>query len=151
MDKRDSRTESLGDRVRRLRRERNWTQDRLATEAKLSKSFISEVESGTSQPRGPVLVRIATALGASLDYLMTGREASPAKSAAPVEIPPELVALAERLHLPFSHVALLLEFRNSVEARRRDQAPRKLTEDEWQQFYQNVRPYLEKELGPKSQ
>jgi len=151
MDKRDSRTESLGDRVRRLRRERNWTQDRLATEAKLSKSFISEVESSTSQPRVPVLVRIATALGASLDYLMTGREASGAKSAAPVEIPPELVALAERLHLPFSHVALLLEFRNSVEARRRDQAPRKLTEDEWQQFYQNVRPYLEKELGPKSQ
>ena len=151
MDKRDSRTESLGDRVRRLRRERNWTQDRLATEAKLSKSFISEVESGTSQPRGPVLVRIATALGASLDYLMTGRKASPAKSAAPVEIPPELVALAERLHLPFSHVALLLEFRNSVEARRRDQAPRKLTEDEWQQFYQNVRPYLAKELGPKSE
>lgn len=151
MANRESRNEDLGERVRRLRRQRNWTQDQLATEAKLSKSFISEVESGTSQPRGPVLVRIATALGASLDYLMTGREPAPPKSSGPVQVPSELAAVAERLHLPFSHVALLLEFRNSVEARRSDQPPRNLTETEWEDFYQNVRPYLEKELGSKSQ
>ena len=78
MEKRESQTESLGERVRRIRRERNWTQDKLAAEATVSKSFISEVESGTSQPRGPLLVRLAMALGASLDYLMTGREPSPA-------------------------------------------------------------------------
>lgn len=151
MANRESRAENLGDRVRRLRRQRNWTQDQLATEAKLSKSFISEVESGTSQPRGPVLVRIATALGASLDFLMTGREPAPPKPAGPVQVPLELAAVAERLHLPFSHVTLLLEFRNSVEARRSDQAPRNLTEAEWEDFYQKVRPYLEKELGSKSQ
>jgi transcriptional regulator with XRE-family HTH domain len=151
MEKRESQTESLGERVRRIRRERNWTQDKLAAEATVSKSFISEVESGTSQPRGPLLVRLAMALGASLDYLMTGREPSPSRPSTPVEIPRELAMVAERQHLPFSHVALLLEFRDSLEARRRDQPPQTLSESDWEEFYKDVRPQIEKVLGPTPQ
>lgn len=140
--------ESLGDRVRRLRRERSWTQDQLAAAAGVSKSFVSEVESGASQPRGPVLVRIATALKSSLDYLLTGRE-RPAPSPPAVEVPTELASFARRCGLPFQHVELLLEFHNSIEGMRRDQPPLQLTEREWEEFYESVRPLVDRGLRGK--
>ncbi len=140
--------ESLGDRVRRLRRERGWTQDQLAAVAKVSKSFISEVETGESQPRGPLLVRIATALRASLDYLMTGKE-RPAPLPPTLDVPIELASLARRRGIVFSHVELLLEFHNSIEGMRRDLPPRRLTEQEWEEFYDQVRPVIEKSARGK--
>jgi transcriptional regulator with XRE-family HTH domain len=138
-------SDSLGDRVRHLRRQRGWTQDQLATEAKVSKSFISEVETSESQPRGPVLVRIATALRASLDYLMTGKERAAALPST-LDVPIELASLARRRGITFSHVELLLEFHNSIEGMRRDQPPLRPTEQEWEEFYNRVQPHIEKAL-----
>lgn len=140
--------EQLGDRVRRLRKSLNWTQDRLAAEAGVSKSFISEVENGASQPRGPVLVKIAAALQASIDYLMTGQEPT-VHAAKPVEIPSELAAFAKRRGIPYPHVELLLDFHNSVVGMRRDQPETRLPENEWEDLYDKVLPYIEKALTPR--
>jgi transcriptional regulator with XRE-family HTH domain len=129
-----------------LRKRLNWTQDQLATTAKVSKSFISEVESGASQPRGPVLVKIAAALRASIDYLMTGREPA-AQAAKPVEIPSELASFAKRRGVPYPHVELLLDFHNSVVGMRRDQPDVRPTEKEWEELYDKVLPYIEKALN----
>lgn len=141
----DKPVETLGERVRRLRQEKRWTQDNLATEAGVSKSFISEIENDASSPRGPVLVRLANALDASLDYLMTGRNPEAAKRTH-VEIPTELASLANRRGFTFQHVSLLLEFYSSIEARRRDEGDRNLTEREWEEFYDAVAPHIERML-----
>ncbi len=61
----------LGKRVYDLRVGRRWTQEQLCIAADLSKSFLSEIENG-AQARGPVLVRLANALGVTIDYLLTG-------------------------------------------------------------------------------
>src|SRR5882724_11500296 len=97
-EKNDS-SEGLGDRIRRLRLARDWKQEDLADAADVSKSLISEAENG-AQPRGPHLVRIAAALGASLDYLLTGREPAPLATRSRLEVPEELAAVAKRLELP---------------------------------------------------
>jgi len=141
-----AKSEQLGDRVRRLRKALDWTQDQLATAAKVSKSFISEVESGASQPRGPVLVKIAAALQASIDYLMTGQE--PAMQVAkPIEIPKELASFAKRRGVPYPHVEILIEFHNSIVGMRRDGPDVRPSEKEWEDLYDNVLPHIDKALS----
>jgi transcriptional regulator with XRE-family HTH domain len=45
----------------------------LAREADVSKGFASAVENGHNQPSGKVLLKLAKALGASVDYLPATR------------------------------------------------------------------------------
>ena len=53
-----------------VRRRRGMTQEALADATSLFKSDISKYERGTSVPTLPRLVRIATALQTSTDYLL---------------------------------------------------------------------------------
>jgi transcriptional regulator with XRE-family HTH domain len=65
----------LGARVRQLRAERNLSQKELAVAARVSRSWLSMVESGdTPSPAADKLDRVATALGTTTAYLITGRE-----------------------------------------------------------------------------
>lgn len=139
----------LGERVRKLRNERGWTQEQLAKQAGLSKSAISEVESEVTQPRGPNLIRLATALGASIDYLLTGLERPPPSPPAVIKVPNELAEVARKLGLPYQHVELLLQFNSQIEAMRRDQPARNLTEHDWRDLYDRVGPLLERASGGK--
>lgn len=138
--------DDLGNRVRQLRKTKGWTQDQLAAAAGVSKSFVSEVETGASQPRGPVLVKIAAALQASIDYLMTGQEPA-AQAAKPVEIPKELASFAKRRGVPYPHVEILLEFHNSVVGMRRDRPDVRPSEKEWEDLYDKVLPHIDKALS----
>ena len=52
----------LGERVKSLRQSMGWTQDKLAQEAKISKSFLSEVENDKANLSGDNLLKIANAL-----------------------------------------------------------------------------------------
>lgn len=65
-------TASLGDRIRQARELRGWRQDHLAELADISASYLSRIESGLREPTGPVLQRLAAALGASTRQLVTG-------------------------------------------------------------------------------
>lgn len=55
--------EVVGLNVQRIRRQRGWSQEELAFEAELHRTYISGVERGVRNPTVVVLGRIAEALG----------------------------------------------------------------------------------------
>jgi transcriptional regulator with XRE-family HTH domain len=86
----------IGGRVRQRRRELGLTQEALAERAKLSKSFVSEVEGGQAAAGGLMYMRLAQALEVSVEWLMTGELAeTPLVRASEVQIPPFVAELAE--------------------------------------------------------
>ena len=54
---------SLGKRIRELRRERGFSQEKLAELASIHENHVRRIEGGTANPSYLVLVRIARALG----------------------------------------------------------------------------------------
>jgi transcriptional regulator with XRE-family HTH domain len=109
-------TPGLGKRIAELRERRGWTQRKLAEEAKITPTFLSEIENGKRNIGSDVLLRIADALHASLDYLASGEEAP--RRAQPLVIPPELALAAEEAGWSLGHTADLLKTRSMVAARR---------------------------------
>src|SRR5207247_10508813 len=98
-------TTGLGDRVRQLRNRKGWTLEQLANEAGVSKGFVSAVENAHNQPSGKVLLNLARALGASVDFIVQGEPGgAPAERTRKVEIPEELAALAEEQKWSFAKV-----------------------------------------------
>jgi transcriptional regulator with XRE-family HTH domain len=64
----------IGGNVRRIRMEKGLTQEKLAEKTELSLTVIQKVETGQSGSRLETLIRIAFALGVSLDILMDMKE-----------------------------------------------------------------------------
>lgn len=64
----------IGGNVRRIRMEKGLTQERLAEKTELSLTVIQKVETGQSGSRLETLIRIALALGVSLDILTDMKE-----------------------------------------------------------------------------
>ncbi len=71
----------IGERIRQRRRELGLTQEALADNADLSKSFISEMESGDTAASGLVYLRVARALDVTVQWLLTGLVPDDAQSA----------------------------------------------------------------------
>ena len=69
-------TESIGERLRRLRTERGLSQRELSTPG-VSYAYISRIEAGARQPSVKALRKIAAKLGVSVEYLETGFELAP--------------------------------------------------------------------------
>lgn len=131
---------TLGRRIADCREHLGWTQRHLAGEAGLSVTFVSEVENDRRTPGGETLLRIANALGASLDYLVKG-VVDPEPSRRPLVIPPELQEAAEERGWSVSDTSDLLKFRAMVVARRSrggelDDPDRALTKQEWQKLFE---------------
>jgi transcriptional regulator with XRE-family HTH domain len=135
--------DSTGARVKYLREARNWTQDRLAQEAGVSKSFISEVEHDRRNPSAEKLLEIATVLGASLDFIMKGEGGTEEGPPAPVTIPRELAEAAEEQRWPYRHVVAVLDAWSSLVARRNADGRPQMTKKGWIEFYEKVRTHLE--------
>ena len=57
---------SLGQRVKHLRADRDWTQKQLAISAGMTQSAVARFETGGTTPTLPVLERLAAALDADL-------------------------------------------------------------------------------------
>jgi len=70
---RDETRESLGERLKRLRLERGFSQRELASPG-VSYAYISRIEAGARQPSVKALRKLAQKLGVSTDYLETGSE-----------------------------------------------------------------------------
>ncbi len=66
------RTETLGDRIRRLRQDRGLSLAKVSG-GDFSRAFLNQVELGRSQPSTRVLRVIAGRLGTEVDYLLEGR------------------------------------------------------------------------------
>src|SRR5438067_11433471 len=71
-------TESLGERLRRLRRERGLSQRDIASPG-VSYAYVSRIEAGARQPSVKALRKLARKLGVSAEYLETGRDVHPAE------------------------------------------------------------------------
>ena len=65
---------SIGQRIFKLRRERNMSQAELAQRAGLKAPAISQYESGQRSPSFESLLKLSSALGIPSDYLLKGEE-----------------------------------------------------------------------------
>src|SRR5258708_27572883 len=122
-----------GERMRELRERRGFTLDELAARSGVSKGFLSEVENAKGNLSAAYLLRVANALGASVDYLLRG-ETHAAPDRQQVVIPPELATVAAELDLSYRDTVRLLDAHNSVVARRSEVAKRALSPEDWGQM-----------------
>lgn len=133
---------SLGQRIADLRERRGWTQRQLAEAADLSPTFLSEIENDRRNVGAAILLRIADALDASLDYLLRGEEEEPPLR-RPVVVPPELSAAAEEQGWSYSQTLGVLQARRVVIARRGgvaiDERPmREWSREQWIEFHRRL-------------
>jgi transcriptional regulator with XRE-family HTH domain len=124
---------TIGDRIKEVREGLGWTQEKLAEKATLSKGFLSDVENNKRDISSTNVLKIANAMGASLEYLLRGKSEHQ-EDKAPVEIPPELSRAAVELGLTYSETLTLLETHRSVIARRSNRSLRTPTVEEWKQL-----------------
>ncbi len=134
---------SLGGRIREIRGAKGMTQERLAARAGISKGFLSEVENDRRNLSSRILLSIATELGATVDYLLTGIT-PPSEAPKSIDIPVELSRVAEELHLTHSETVGLLEAYSSLIARRNPQGSRRYTEADWRELHEAFKPFLNK-------
>lgn len=62
--------EALARNVRRLRKEKEWSQDHLAAEVEIEQNAVSLIENGRANPTLLVIEGLASALGVSLAELL---------------------------------------------------------------------------------
>ncbi len=130
---------TLGRRVADCRERLGWTQKTLAEKAKLSITFVSEIENDRRAPGTEALLSVAEALGASLDYLVKGIVDTPKPRRALV-LPHELAEAAEEGRWSVGVASDLLRFNQMVVARRSrggetDEVGRPLGKDDWRELY----------------
>lgn len=130
---------SIGDRIREIREARTLTQDQLAERSGISKGFLSDVENNKRNPSSEYVLKIANALGASIDYLLRGDEVAQASPRGPVTIPPELADAAVRLDLTYAQTVELLEAHKSVIARRSNKEIKRFESDDWVALHRAIK------------
>ena len=64
-------TKALGRRIRQLRTDRKWSQERLAEEASMHRTYIWGIEQGLRNPSLRHLTQVADALGVPVSALFT--------------------------------------------------------------------------------
>lgn len=128
---------ATGDRIKEIREARGMTQDQLADKARISKGFLSDVENDKRNISSENLLKVANALGASVDYLLRGETRSAKREE--VVIPPELSEAAEELNLSYAETLQLLEAHRSVIARRSSKATKRFTADDWKQLHRAIK------------
>jgi transcriptional regulator with XRE-family HTH domain len=69
MTKKRGTDNALGNRIRRLRQERGWSQAQLAMKLKIHQKQVSGYERDVHAPSTDLLIRVATLFDVSLDYL----------------------------------------------------------------------------------
>jgi transcriptional regulator with XRE-family HTH domain len=72
MPVRDKTLAAFGRNVARLRVEKGFSQDKLAEKADLDRTYLSGIERGVRNPGIKVVIRLARALGVTVDELCKG-------------------------------------------------------------------------------
>lgn len=122
--------ETVGERVRRFREEAGMSLSQLAAAAGVSRSYLSELESGrgsAQRPSADTLYRIGKALGVAMSDLL-GR---PIITEPNHDRPPSLLEFAKEHNLPEADVAMLasIQFRG--------EKPKTL--ERWEFIYRAIR------------
>jgi len=97
---------AIGKRIRQFRLDKDMSASELAAKAKISRSYLSELENGTGnhkRPSAEVLYAIGKALGVSMSELL-GR---PLILEPPKRPPQSLVRFAEQARLPQTDIDML--------------------------------------------
>ena len=81
----------IGSAVRRLREQKQWTQEQLAEKAELTPTGVWMIENGRTHPRRKTIDALAKALGVDLSDLFVA-----APDDAPAENPPGLIEMLEK-------------------------------------------------------
>jgi len=131
---------TVGERVKQRRRELGLSQDALAQRAGISKSFLSDLETGKRSLGAETLLDLARAMGLSLDYLMTGKESR--KQKPEVKIPASLATFAAKEGLSMRQALTLLHMQEQIIANRKSAKRDDLEEVGWPAFYQAVKKFL---------
>jgi transcriptional regulator with XRE-family HTH domain len=124
---------SLADRIHKLREEKELSLDELSDKAKISKTYLWELEkdtAGTKKPSADVLMRVATALSTTLADLLS-LETVKIKEAA-VELPPALKDFQNRMAAQNTPLTAD-DLRDLAVMKFRGGQPQ--TADEWHQLY----------------
>ena len=81
---------SIAERMKRIRRERGISQERLAEQLNVSRQTVSKWENGLAVPSGDNLNQLGKALGVSVDFLLNGERAlsAPAEETPAAKEPP---------------------------------------------------------------
>ena len=87
----------VGERIRKLRRDRGWTQKELCDRCQVDSKNISSYESGRLVPSPRTLKRFAEAFEITLDDLQSGEPQQPSLA---IEDPEALALFREMLRLP---------------------------------------------------
>ena len=61
---------TMGDRIREVRKEKGFTQERLAELLDISVEFVSHIERGSRLPSMQVFIKLIEVLNVSADYLL---------------------------------------------------------------------------------
>lgn len=130
---------TTGDRIKEIREELGWTQEKLADEAKISKGFLSDVENNKRDISSTNVLKIADAMGASLEYLLRGEESKQKEKREPEHIPLELSKAAEELNLSYSDTLTLRDTYRSMIARRSRKSLKPPTVEEWKELYELIK------------
>jgi transcriptional regulator with XRE-family HTH domain len=130
---------SVGDRIREIREARTLTQDQLCDRSGVSKGFLSDIENNKRNPSSEYVLKIANALGASIDYLLRGDESSQPSSRGPVTIPPELAEAAVKLNLTYAQTTELLDAHKSIIARRSNKEIKRFEADDWVALHRAIK------------
>lgn len=124
----DREEETIGWRIRRFRTETRLTLTELAEKAGVSKSYLSELESGTDgRPSADTLYKIADVLGVAMSDIL-GR---PILVRSQTARPPGLVEFALEANLPETDVVMLesIQFRGELPT----------TKERWRFIYEAIR------------
>lgn len=62
----------FGERIRRLRKQRNWGQVELSVESGFGRVFLSNLENGKHEPKLGTIKKLANAFGMTMSQLIRG-------------------------------------------------------------------------------
>jgi transcriptional regulator with XRE-family HTH domain len=131
--------QSVGERVRGRRQELGLSQDLLAQQAGISKSFLSDLETGKRSIGADTLLDLGRALSVSLDYLMTGEPGE----APDLQIPGDLAAFAAEEELSLRQTLTLLHMQRQIVLHRKEPVRKRREEMvDWREFYRAVKKFL---------
>lgn len=80
---------TTGDKIAKLRRENNYTQEQLADIFAVSRQSISKWESGTAYPEVDKLIRMGELFGCTMDYLLRDEVTEPSAAQPPHSAQPD--------------------------------------------------------------
>jgi transcriptional regulator with XRE-family HTH domain len=131
---------TVGERIKARRAELGWTQDQLAEKAGISKSFVSDLETGKRSIGADTLLDVGRAMNVSLDFLMTGKQSG--EQQADPQIPASLARFAADAGLSVRETLTLLELQERIIAARRASRRERLEKVNWKDFYESVKKFL---------